>query len=101
MDQLNNLSPQQRQAVMQQAAMQANQQIMQDMMQRSVAACFKKCAGSSVSLLCIAVWEVRVKCFVSVDGLAGESHSYPLFFFLFCLDPFSQFENRPLLLYYE
>ena len=46
MDQLANLTPEQRQQVMQQAAMQANQQIMQDMMTRSVQACFKKCVGS-------------------------------------------------------
>ena len=49
MDQLANLTPEQRQQVMQQAAMQANQQIMQDMMTRSVQACFKKCVGVSVS----------------------------------------------------
>mmetsp|Transcript_2365 Transcript_2365/g.6855 ORF Transcript_2365/g.6855 Transcript_2365/m.6855 type:complete len:88 (+) Transcript_2365:63-326(+) len=45
--QLNQLSPEQRQAVLMQAQQQANQQIMQDMIQRMVKTCFTKCAGTS------------------------------------------------------
>lgn len=44
----NNLSPEQRQAVMGQAQQQANQQIMQSMMEKMSSSCFKKCAGTSV-----------------------------------------------------
>jgi len=43
----NNLSPEQRQAVMGQAQQQANQQIMQSMMEKMSSSCFKKCAGTS------------------------------------------------------
>ena len=46
---LEQLTPQQRQAVMQQAQQEANQQIMQQMMEKMTEACFKKCAGTSVS----------------------------------------------------
>jgi DNA-directed RNA polymerase specialized sigma24 family protein len=49
-DQLNQLSPEQRQAVLMQAQQQANQQIMQDMIQRMVKTCFTKCAGTSVRI---------------------------------------------------
>mmetsp|Transcript_10164 Transcript_10164/g.29654 ORF Transcript_10164/g.29654 Transcript_10164/m.29654 type:complete len:88 (+) Transcript_10164:115-378(+) len=45
--QLNQLTPEQRRAVLMQAQQQANQQIMQDMVQRMVKTCFNKCAGTS------------------------------------------------------
>jgi tRNA A37 methylthiotransferase MiaB len=47
--QLNQLTPEQRRALLMQAQQQANQQIMQDMVQRMVKTCFAKCAGTSVS----------------------------------------------------
>jgi hypothetical protein len=49
--QLSNLSPEQRQAVMVQAQQEANQRIMQDMLQKMVKTCFGKCAGTSVRSL--------------------------------------------------
>mmetsp|Transcript_510 Transcript_510/g.1441 ORF Transcript_510/g.1441 Transcript_510/m.1441 type:complete len:86 (-) Transcript_510:538-795(-) len=45
--QLSQLTPQQRQAVMMQAQQEANQRIMQDMIQKMVKTCFTKCAGTS------------------------------------------------------
>jgi len=49
MDQaINQLTPQQRQAVMMQAQQEANQQIMQGMIEKMVSTCFKTCAGTSV-----------------------------------------------------
>jgi hypothetical protein len=48
MDALGKLTPEQQQQVMQQAAMAANAQIMQDMMKQTINVCFKKCAGTSV-----------------------------------------------------
>ena len=48
--QLSQLTPQQRQAVMMQAQQEANQKIMQDMLQRMVKTCFTKCTGTSVRL---------------------------------------------------
>jgi DNA-directed RNA polymerase specialized sigma24 family protein len=50
--QINQLTPQQRQAVLMRAQQEANQQIMQDMVQRMVKTCFSKCAGTSVSHTC-------------------------------------------------
>ncbi|GFH58944.1 zf-Tim10_DDP-domain-containing protein [Chaetoceros tenuissimus] len=48
MDQaINNLTPQQKQAVMMRAQQEANQQIMQSMLEKMVSTCFKKCAGTS------------------------------------------------------
>jgi hypothetical protein len=44
----SQLSPEQRQAVLMQAQQEANQRIMQDMVQRMVKTCFNKCAGTSV-----------------------------------------------------
>lgn len=50
MDQaINNLTPQQKQAVMMRAQQEANQQIMQSMLEKMVSTCFKKCSGTSVS----------------------------------------------------
>lgn len=49
--QINQLTPQQRQAVLMRAQQEANQQIMQDMIQRMVKTCFNKCAGTSVRFL--------------------------------------------------
>jgi Tim10/DDP family zinc finger len=49
MDQINSLTPEQRQAVLMQAQQEANQRVMQDMVQRMVKTCFQKCAGTSVS----------------------------------------------------
>ena len=46
--QLSQLTPQQRQAVLMQAQQEANQKIMQDMLQRMVKTCFTKCTGTSV-----------------------------------------------------
>ena len=46
--QLQNLTPEQRQAVLMQVQQEANQRIMQDMLQRMVKTCFTKCAGTSV-----------------------------------------------------
>ena len=48
--QLSQLTPQQRQAVLMQAQQEANQRIMQDMLQKMVKTCFTKCAGTSVCL---------------------------------------------------
>lgn len=50
MDQINQLSPEQRQAIMVQAQQEANQQIMQSMMEKMISTCFKKCAGTSVRI---------------------------------------------------
>eukprot|EP00934_Nitzschia_sp_Nitz4_P005086 Nitzschia sp. Nitz4//scaffold11_size288233//16925//17277//NITZ4_000728-RA/size288233-snap-gene-0.3-mRNA-1//1//CDS//3329533936//5076//frame0 len=47
MDQINQLTPEQRQQVLMRAQQEANQQIMQDMVQRMVKTCFNKCAGTS------------------------------------------------------
>lgn len=46
--QLAQLTPEQRQALMMQAQQEANQRVMQDMLQRMVKTCFDKCAGTSV-----------------------------------------------------
>jgi hypothetical protein len=46
--QLSQLTSEQRQAVLMQAQQEANQRIMQDMLQRMVKTCFTKCAGTSV-----------------------------------------------------
>ena len=46
--QLNQLSPEQRQAIMVKAQQEANQQVMQEMMKQMVSACYDKCAGTSV-----------------------------------------------------
>lgn len=46
--QLSQLSPQQKQALMMQAQQEANQMVMQEMMEKMTAACFKKCTGTSV-----------------------------------------------------
>mmetsp|Transcript_22392 Transcript_22392/g.32108 ORF Transcript_22392/g.32108 Transcript_22392/m.32108 type:complete len:90 (+) Transcript_22392:1707-1976(+) len=45
--QLNQLSPQQKQAVLMQAQQEANQKVMEEMMNKMVAACYDKCAGTS------------------------------------------------------
>jgi hypothetical protein len=50
--QLNQLTPQQRQAIMMKAQQEANQQIMQEMIEKMTASCFKKCAGTSVRGVC-------------------------------------------------
>ncbi|KAG7366896.1 cyclin-like protein [Nitzschia inconspicua] len=44
---MDQLSPEQRQAVLMQAQQEANQRIMQDLLQRMVKTCFNKCAGTS------------------------------------------------------
>jgi hypothetical protein len=44
---INSLTPQQKQAVMMRAQQEANQQIMQGMIEKMTATCFKKCAGTS------------------------------------------------------
>ena len=46
--QIGKLTPQQRQAVLMRAQQEANTQIMQKMMEKMVAACYEKCAGTSV-----------------------------------------------------
>jgi hypothetical protein len=46
--QLNQLSPEQRQAIMVRAKQEADQQVMQEMMKKMVTACYDKCAGTSV-----------------------------------------------------
>ena len=46
---LNQLSPEQRQAVLMQIQQKANQEVMAKMTEDMVAVCFKKCAGTSVS----------------------------------------------------
>jgi hypothetical protein len=49
MDQaINQMTPEQRQAVMMQAQQEANQQIMQGMIEKMVSQCFETCAGTSV-----------------------------------------------------
>jgi len=45
---LNQLTPEQRQAIMMKAQQEANQQVMQKLMQTMAEACFDKCAGVSV-----------------------------------------------------
>jgi len=50
---LQNLTPDQKQAIMQEAQNQANQQIMTSMIENMTAACFDKCAGTSVSSSCV------------------------------------------------
>lgn len=44
---LQNLTPEQKQAVMAQAQQQANQQIMSTMIESMTLSCFDKCAGTS------------------------------------------------------
>mmetsp|Transcript_8477 Transcript_8477/g.10873 ORF Transcript_8477/g.10873 Transcript_8477/m.10873 type:complete len:87 (+) Transcript_8477:210-470(+) len=44
---LNNLSPEQKQAVMRNMANQVNQQVTKDLMEKMTELCFKKCAGIS------------------------------------------------------
>ena len=46
----NSLTPQQQQAVMVQAQNEANQQIMQNMMDSLIKQCFEKCAVSATEL---------------------------------------------------
>jgi len=46
--QLSQLTPEQRQAIMMKAQHEANQQVMEVMVKQMVAACFDKCAGTSV-----------------------------------------------------
>ena len=53
--QINQLTPEQRQAVMMRAKQEADQQVLGEMMKRMTMACFDKCAGSSVR--CGAVFE--------------------------------------------
>jgi hypothetical protein len=45
---LNNLSQEQQRAVMMRAQMEANEQVMQAMMEKMTKSCFEKCAGTSV-----------------------------------------------------
>jgi Tim10/DDP family zinc finger. len=52
---INDLTPEQRQAIMMRAQQEANQQVMQGMLEKMVSSCFKKCAGTSVSLLIISM----------------------------------------------
>jgi len=47
-EQLNQMTPDQRQAVLMQAQQEANHRILHDMVQRMVKTCFAKCAGTSV-----------------------------------------------------
>ena len=49
--QLNQLTPEQRQAIMMKAQQEANEQVMQEMMKRMTSTCFEKCAGTSVRQL--------------------------------------------------
>ena len=62
--QLNQLTPEQRQAVMMQAQQEANQSILQELMKEMVATCFEKCSGTSVrctlSLLGPITWHSRI-----------------------------------------
>ena len=44
---INNLSPEQRNAVKMNMANQVNQQVTKDLMERMTKVCFEKCAGSS------------------------------------------------------
>ena len=53
LNQLAQLSPQQRQAVMMQIQQEANQKIMREMTELMTMTCFKKCAGTSVSSMII------------------------------------------------
>ena len=46
--QLSQLSPEQRQAVMVSAQNEANKQVMQAMMEKMAATCFEKCIGTKV-----------------------------------------------------
>lgn len=46
---MSQLTPQQKQAIMMRAQQEANQKIMQAMMEKMVKTCFDKCAGTSVS----------------------------------------------------
>jgi hypothetical protein len=48
--QLSQLTPDQRQQVMQRAQQEANQGVMQEMMKKMVTTCYDKCTGTSVSL---------------------------------------------------
>jgi len=47
--QLSQLTPEQRQAIMLKAKQEADSQIYQEMLKKMVAACYDKCAGTSVS----------------------------------------------------
>ena len=51
--QLNQLSPEQRQAIMMNAQQEANQQVMHEMVKQMTSACFEKCAGTSVRYLAL------------------------------------------------
>jgi hypothetical protein len=60
--QLNQLSPQQRQAVLMQAQQEANQKIMEEMMKRMVTSCYDKCAGTSVRVLPCSMNALGISC---------------------------------------
>jgi DNA-directed RNA polymerase specialized sigma24 family protein len=50
-DALAKLTPEQRQMIMAKAQQEANQQVMQEMMELMNKTCFDKCVGTTVSLL--------------------------------------------------
>ena len=50
--QIKNLTPQQRQAVLMQAQNEANMKIRAELLNKIVASCYDKCAGTSVSQTC-------------------------------------------------
>jgi Tim10/DDP family zinc finger len=54
--QLNQLSPEQRHAIMMKAQQEANEQVMQEMMKRMTSACFERCAGTSVRQSSLLLW---------------------------------------------
>ena len=49
--QLDQLTPEQRQAIMMRAKQEADQQVMQEMMKKMVGSCYDSCAGNSVRRL--------------------------------------------------
>lgn len=49
-DALAKLTPEQRQMIMAKAQQEANQQVMQEMMELMNKTCFEKCVGTTVSL---------------------------------------------------
>jgi hypothetical protein len=61
---LQNLTPEQKQAVMAQAQGQANQEIMSSMIANMTERCFAKCVGSSVSVSVFveSVYIIYTKC---------------------------------------
>lgn len=70
--QLSQLTPEQRQQVMQRAQQEANQGVMQEMMKKMVSTCYDKCTGTSVSLLL----KYRINLIAFGDYYDANAHTF-------------------------